>query len=101
MGRGKITIRTENVTLDGSSGTAGAAIHAGDFVMVAVQDDGSGMDEETLAHIFEPFFSRTVGGTGLGLSICQKIIEAHRGKIWCYPNKETGCRFTFRLPIGN
>ncbi|MCZ6677503.1 MAG: ATP-binding protein [Candidatus Poribacteria bacterium] len=70
-------------------------------VFVDVIDDGRGIETADLPHIFEPFFSQAAGGTGLGLSICQKIIEAHRGKIWCYPNKETGCRFTFRLPIGN
>jgi len=47
----------------------------------SVEDTGSGMDEETLSKLFQPFFTSKPKGTGLGLSNCQKIISAHGGVI--------------------
>ena len=76
-----------------------ATYRSKDAVFVDVIDNGRGIDEVDLPHIFEPFFSRTASGTGLGLSICQKVIEAHEGRIWCRPNEEKGCTFTFMLPL--
>lgn len=72
-----------------------------DAVFVDVIDSGKGIDPADIPHIFEPFFSRSARGAGLGLSICQKIIEAHQGKIWCRRNDDKGCSFTFSLPMVN
>jgi signal transduction histidine kinase len=65
-------------------------------LVIRVQDDGPGVDEQVRATIFEPFTSGRPDGTGLGLSIVQRIIHAHRGEIYL----ETGGRttFTIRLP---
>jgi signal transduction histidine kinase len=52
-----------------------------------VRDEGLGMTEEQLSHVFEPFYradkarSRSLGGAGLGLSLCRRIAELHRGKL--------------------
>ncbi len=65
---GKIIIETENVVLDRVYSKHHPTIPAGEYVMLAVSDNGSGMDKEVLAHIFEPFYTtKQVGkGTGLG-----------------------------------
>jgi signal transduction histidine kinase len=61
-------------------------------------DTGLGMDEKTLARIFEAFYSTKPGGTGLGLPTTGKIIEAHGGTITCQSEPGRGTRFTIELP---
>lgn len=73
----------------------------GDAVLV-VEDDGCGMTEEVMQHLFEPFFTRRRGGqgTGLGLSITYRIVEEHHGQIT--PHSDglgRGSRFTVVLPL--
>ncbi|MEM7610776.1 MAG: ATP-binding protein [Pseudomonadota bacterium] len=73
-----------------------------DKVYVSIQDNGEGMDEETLAKVRDPFFTtKEVGkGTGLGLSISQKIIDSHNGTLEIASEKGAGSTFTLSLPIG-
>jgi signal transduction histidine kinase len=61
-------------------------------------DTGTGMDEKTLARIFEAFYSTKPGGSGLGLPTTGKIIEAHGGTITCQSELGRGTRFTIELP---
>lgn len=53
----------------------------GDGLILAVVDDGHGMDEETQREVFEPFFTTKLHGTGLGLAVARKIVEEHGGSI--------------------
>jgi signal transduction histidine kinase len=72
-----------------------------DAVNILIQDDGCGMDEETLQHVFDPFFStKEVGqGTGLGLSITHRLVEDHHGTILpASPGPGCGSTFRVRLP---
>ena len=70
-GGGRLSIACTNKHWKRSDATQHAFIKAGDYVVVAVGDEGSGMTPEVLAHAFEPFFTtKDVGeGTGLGLSM--------------------------------
>jgi two-component system, LuxR family, sensor kinase FixL len=68
------------------------------FVVVTVRDTGSGMAEETLARLFQPFTTTKKDGMGVGLSICRTIVEAHDGKIWAENNLGAGATFRFTLP---
>ncbi|MEA2668016.1 MAG: two-component system, NtrC family, sensor kinase [Chloroflexota bacterium] len=72
----------------------------GDYVRLAVSDQGVGIAPENLPHIFEPFFTtKGVGdGTGLGLSVCHGIVEEHGGWIAVDSNAGSGSRFTVFLP---
>ena len=68
-------------------------------VWFSVTDDGPGMDEETRAKVFTPFFTTREGGSGLGLSICHRIIEGHGGSMDVRSAPGEGCKFRVRLPI--
>ena len=69
-------------------------------MVVAITDNGKGIAEENLRHIFEPFFS-TKGefGTGLGLSITRDIVEKLGGEIEVQSELGRGTRFIITLPL--
>jgi signal transduction histidine kinase len=74
----------------------------GDAAEIVVADDGCGMTEDVVQHLFEPFFTRRRGGqgTGLGLSISYRIVEEHHGQITAYSaGLGKGARFTVTLPL--
>ena len=70
---------------------------SGDAVEIVVSDNGPGIAEADLPHIFTPFFSRS-GGTGLGLALAAQIVKAHRGTIDVASELGKGATFTIRIP---
>jgi PAS domain S-box-containing protein len=70
-------------------------------VVVEIKDDGSGIDEEDMPHIFNPFFTRKNYGTGLGLSLVKKIVDIHQGVIDIFSKKNEGTKVFIVLPLGN
>ncbi|MBN2074600.1 MAG: PAS domain S-box protein [Dehalococcoidales bacterium] len=72
-----------------------------DCVRVSVADNGPGISQENLRHLFQPFFTtKEVGkGTGLGLSICQGIVAEHGGRIWADSEPGKGAVFFIELPV--
>jgi signal transduction histidine kinase len=69
-----------------------------DFVKIEVADTGSGIPEENLGKIFEPYFSTKETGTGLGLAIVKRVVEEHNGRIEVESKPGHGTKFTVRLP---
>ncbi|MBI4832832.1 MAG: PAS domain S-box protein, partial [Candidatus Lindowbacteria bacterium] len=69
-----------------------------EFLKLSVTDTGSGMDEESLKRIDEPFFTTKSGGTGLGVSICKKIVEAHKGEFEIISGLGKGTTVEITLP---
>jgi signal transduction histidine kinase len=68
------------------------------FVHVAVEDTGTGIDPSNHDHIFDPMFTTKERGMGIGLSICHSIIESHTGRIWVTRGIDKGSIFQFELP---
>jgi signal transduction histidine kinase len=68
-------------------------------VVLSVQDSGRGMDAETQAHIFEPYFSRKAGGHGIGLSVVYGIVKRCRGSITVHSEPGAGATFVIALPM--
>src|SRR5271165_1826207 len=69
-----------------------------DQVQVTVEDSGAGLDPNTIAKIFDPFYTTKPGGMGMGLSICRSILQAHGGRLWATANDGPGTAFHFTLP---
>ncbi len=96
-GGGTLVISVQEVMLDDDFAESHTSVRPGRHVMLSVTDSGMGMDEETQARIFEPFFStREYGsGVGLGLATVYGIVKQSGGTIWV--TSEAGAGTTFRV----
>ena len=97
---GKITIETGNTTFDSAYCAEHTGFVPGEFVLLAISDDGCGMDQETRANLFEPFFTtKSVDkGTGLGLATVYGIVKQNDGFINVYSEPDQGTTFRIYLP---
>jgi len=86
---------SDNDTIEVQGNTIGTAMH------IRVRDTGTGIPEDILPSIFDPFFStrKEAGGSGLGLAITKKIIERHRGSIQVTSRLGEGTVFQIVLPL--
>ncbi len=103
VGGGKIFIKTEKVDLDELFCEMFANLIPGEYLSMTITDTGSGMSQEVLDHLFEPYYSTKPHskGTGLGLSIVYNIIQAHNGSIQCYSELGQGTTFKIFLPVSD
>jgi len=97
---GKLTVRTANVTADEARTLSYKPMPAADYVMVEVNDTGTGIPKDIIEKIFEPFFTtkETGKGTGLGLSTVYGIVKQTNGYIFVDSTIGQGTSFRIYLP---
>lgn len=90
----------------GEKGTITVQANADDrYLTISVSDNGSGIAQEDLPHVFEHFYraeksrSRNYGGAGLGLAICKRVVEGHGGEMWVESIPNTITTFNFTIPV--
>jgi PAS domain S-box-containing protein len=100
-GGGKITIETDVADIDEAYCADHAGFSPGEYLMLAVSDNGCGMGPETLDHLFEPFFTtKDMGkGTGLGLASVYGMVRQNNGFINVYSEPGQGTTFKIYLPL--
>jgi PAS domain S-box-containing protein len=98
---GKITISTKNEQIKNKLATYSHTIDSGEYVVISIKDDGTGISAENLKHLFEPFFTTKEPGkgTGLGLATVYGICRQNMGFINVFSKVNEGTEFVLYLPV--
>ena len=98
---GRLLISTSSVEIDERSVVAHTGAKIGSFIQLKVEDDGAGMDEATLAQVFEPYFTtKELGrGTGLGMYTIYNFVQQHGGFVEIESNENVGTTVLIHLPL--
>jgi signal transduction histidine kinase len=74
-------------------------VHDAQDVLIRIEDNGTGIDPDSSARIFDAFFTTKSSGMGMGLAICKSIVESHGGRLWASPARPHGSAFHVVLPV--
>ncbi|WP_082020137.1 MULTISPECIES: ATP-binding protein [unclassified Leisingera] len=102
-GAGTVTVATRRISLSAAERRRllkGRKMPAGDCLLLEVRDTGGGMGQDTMARIFDPFYTTKPGGRGLGLAAAMGIISSHRGGLAVDSREGGGSIFRFYFPAG-
>ncbi|MDY0184440.1 MAG: CHASE4 domain-containing protein [Desulfuromonadaceae bacterium] len=88
-------------SMDNGGSIGSVVTRAEGVAKVLIKDSGTGMDQDVVGRVLEPFYSTKREGTGLGLAICRKIVEAHDGTMQLESKPGVGTTVTITLPLGN
>jgi two-component system cell cycle sensor histidine kinase/response regulator CckA len=97
---GRLTVTAKNIVIDEAFAALNIDARSGPYVVIAVEDTGTGISKEIIGKIFDPFFTtKAIGkGTGLGLATSLAIVTGHKGFMRVHSNPGTGTRFQVYLP---
>jgi CheY-like chemotaxis protein len=95
---GRVVVETEVHEVTGARSLTQGELQPGRYVRIAVRDAGRGIDETTLRHIFEPFYTTRPAGNGLGLATVRETVREHCGAIDVWSASGVGSRFEVWLP---
>ncbi|TBR37326.1 hybrid sensor histidine kinase/response regulator [Dyella terrae] len=98
-GGGQLRVETTHLFLGESFFDDDESFVEGHYLRLSVSDTGVGMDEQAIAHLYEPFFTTKESGTGLGLVSCQRIITSHGGVMRVDSAPGKGTTFHLYLPL--
>jgi signal transduction histidine kinase len=96
---GSVRVVTELRSLSSEQVSRHARIPPGDYAVILVEDDGSGMDDETLERLFEPFYTTKARGHGIGLATVYGIVTQSGGHVTVDSAPEDGSRFCLYFPL--
>jgi len=95
---GHLSIRAENIALQTLPSLPSPTLALGNYVKITFEDQGSGIQDQELLNIFDPYFTTKPGASGLGLSTAHSIIQQHQGHISVHSAIGKGTTFTVYLP---
>jgi len=99
MERALINIVSNAIEASGKGQNVKVVMVSGkDTLTITIEDQGPGMDRETIENIFTPFYTKKQEGTGLGMPIAKKVVEAHKGKILVQAKPGAGTQIMIELP---
>jgi PAS domain S-box-containing protein len=96
-GGGIITIRAENVTVGGQTGMTGMSLTDGKYIKITISDQGTGIQDDYIDKIFDPYFTTKQHGSGLGLTTTYAIVKKHDGYISVKSQMGVGTTFSIYL----
>ena len=97
---GVLTVETSNAVLDDAYAAQHSEVMAGEYVMIAMSDNGDGISKDVLPHVFDPFFTtKEIGkGSGLGLSMVYGFVKQSKGHIKIYSEEGRGTTIKIYIP---
>ncbi|MEE8125630.1 MAG: PAS domain S-box protein [Nitrospirales bacterium] len=95
---GHFTVRVENIAIQTSHDLPSPTLTPGKFLKIAFEDQGTGIADQDLPNIFDPYFTTKTSASGLGLATAHSIIQQHQGHISVTSEVEKGTTFTVYLP---